>query len=99
MTGAPSDAPGAGGGDWATLLGLAPAGLRRSIEQKARTVRASKGRTVCGVNARATDVFFIMEGEVQVVLLSSEGKEVSINNLGAGHSFGQLAAIDGLPRS
>jgi CRP/FNR family cyclic AMP-dependent transcriptional regulator len=85
--------------DWATLLELAPVDLRRQIEQKARTVRAAKGRTLYGVSARATEVFFVLEGEVQVVLFSSSGRQVSINNLGVGSSFGQLAAIDGQSRS
>jgi len=85
--------------DWTILFELTPADLRREIEQKARTVRAAKGRTLYGVSANATDVFFVMEGEIQVVLFSSAGRQVSINNLGAGASFGQLAAIDGLPRS
>ena len=93
MTGAPADAR-ERAGHWATLLEFAPAALR-----KARTVRAAKGRTLYGVSARATDVFFIMEGEIQVVLFSSSGRQVSINNLGAGDSFGELAALDGLPRS
>ncbi|HZZ87481.1 MAG TPA: Crp/Fnr family transcriptional regulator [Caulobacteraceae bacterium] len=85
--------------DWATLLELAPSSMRRQIEQKARVVRAAKGRTLYGVSARAHDVFFVTEGEVQIVLFSSAGRQVSVNQLNAGASFGQIAALDGLPRS
>jgi CRP/FNR family cyclic AMP-dependent transcriptional regulator len=85
--------------DWLILLDLAPPDLRREIERKTRIVRAPKGRTIFGVNARATDVFFVMEGEVQLLLFSSGGKQISINSLAVGASFGQMAAIDGLPRS
>lgn len=85
--------------DWLSLLEMTPAHLRPDLERKVRTVRASKGRTIYSVRAQATDVFFVAEGEVQVLLYSVAGREVAINRLGPGGSFGQLAAIDGLPRS
>ena len=81
------------------FLDLAPPPLRRVIEARARTLRAMKGRTIVGVGARTTDVFLILEGEVQFLLYSSNGREVSIRTLGKGDSFGELAALDGLPRS
>jgi CRP/FNR family transcriptional regulator, cyclic AMP receptor protein len=78
---------------------MAPPALRREIERRSRIIRAAKGRTVFSVSALATNVLFVVEGQVQVLLYSSNGRQVSINNLGRGASFGQLAALDGLPRS
>jgi CRP-like cAMP-binding protein len=81
------------------VLALVPASLRRVIEPRLHVMRAAKGRTLVGIGARSTDVFFVIEGEAQVVLYSSNGREVSVRALGPGDVFGELAALDGEPRS
>ena len=45
------------------------------------------------------DVFFIVQGRVRITTYSTVGKEVSFREMGSGQIFGELAAIDGLPRS
>jgi CRP-like cAMP-binding protein len=45
------------------------------------------------------DVFFVVEGEVRVVVRSKLGQEVIFTDLGVGEFFGELAAIDHAPRS
>ena len=81
------------------FLALIPAAVRRVIDPRLRQVRAARGRTIIGAGSRSTDVFFILEGEVQVLLYSAQGREVSVRDLAAGDVFGELAAIDGAPRS
>jgi CRP-like cAMP-binding protein len=81
------------------LLTLAPPSLRRATESALRTIKASKGRTLVSVGARATDIFFVKQGEVRAVLYSSNGREVTMQKLVSGDSFGELSALDGLPRS
>lgn len=81
------------------LIDLAPPDLRRELRTRLATIRASRGQAVVGVAARSTDVFFVAEGEAQVLLYSAQGREVSVRQLGPGDSFGELAALDGLPRS
>lgn len=81
------------------VLTLVPASLRRVVEPRLRMVRAPKGRTVMGVGARSTEVFFVVEGEARVLLYSSDGREVSVRILGPGDLFGELAALDGGARS
>jgi len=48
---------------------------------------------------QTTDVFFIVEGRVRITNYSPDGREVSFRDMGTGEIFGELAAIDGLPRS
>ena len=48
---------------------------------------------------RDDDVYFIAAGRVRVTIFSAEGKEISYQELGAGDMFGELSAIDGLPRT
>ncbi len=46
-----------------------------------------------------TALYIIEEGEVKIVLGSPEGKEAVLGLLGRGDFFGELALLDGLPRS
>jgi cAMP-binding proteins - catabolite gene activator and regulatory subunit of cAMP-dependent protein kinases len=48
---------------------------------------------------RSTDVFFIVQGRVRITNYSPDRSEVSFRDMGVGEIFGELAAIDGLPRS
>ena len=81
------------------LLALAPEAVRRQLEPRLRPLRARKGQTVIGVGAYPDDVLFIVDGEAEVTLHAVSGREVSVRRLGPGDNFGDLAAVDGLPRS
>src|SRR5262245_37457141 len=50
-------------------------------------------------NDPSHDVFFIVQGAVRITSYSVMGKEVSFRDLRTGECFGDLAAVDGLPRS
>jgi CRP/FNR family cyclic AMP-dependent transcriptional regulator len=45
------------------------------------------------------DVFFVCSGRVRIVNYSLSGREVSLADIPAGGHFGELAALDGEPRS
>ena len=45
------------------------------------------------------DVFFLLEGRARVTLFSDSGKEIAYRDVGHGEIFGELAGIDGKPRS
>lgn len=47
----------------------------------------------------STDVFFVVRGHVRVVIMSVGGRTTAFRELGPGDMFGELAAIDGKPRS
>lgn len=81
------------------VLEPAPATLQREVARRIRTLRVLKGRTVVGVASTSTDVFHVAEGQLQVVLHSPLGREVSVRQLATGDIFGEMAALDGLPRS
>lgn len=81
------------------LLPLIAPALRRQMEARMRTIRALKGRTIFSAGAHATDVLLVVEGQVQVLLYSINGREVSVRDLGPGSILGELAALDGRPRS
>ncbi len=81
------------------ILKFAPDALRREITQRLRVIRAAKGRTLVEKGSRSTDVFFLLEGTAKVLRYSANGREVCVHNVGAGDMFGEIAVLDGEPRS
>src|SRR6476659_7702009 len=47
----------------------------------------------------STDVYFIVSGEVRILIRTQAGKEVILGEMRGGQFFGELAAIDGVARS
>ena len=54
---------------------------------------------ILGYQDDSREVFFVVRGQVRVTFFSECGREVSFRDLPAGEMFGELSAIDGLPRS
>lgn len=68
-------------------------------EQNCRWRRYGKGERIVERASDNRDVYFVVEGAVEVVNFSLSGRPVAYADLSAGHFFGELAAIDGEPRS
>lgn len=47
----------------------------------------------------SSDVYFLVSGDVRVLIRTRSGKEVILGELRAGALFGELAALDGIKRS
>ena len=67
----------------------------------ARTIVTARPRNtqILSVRDESNDVFFILEGRLQVKNYSENGREFIFSEIGAGQIFGEFSAIDGLPRS
>ena len=59
----------------------------------------SGGSEIFGQFEEDDGVYFILSGAVRITVFSAAGKEVTFRDLGPGEMFGELAAIDGQPRS
>ena len=80
------------------LRGLSPADLT-ALAQRCRWCRYHAKQEIFGYQDEARDVYFIADGIVRVTIYSFSGREVAFRDLAAGDSFGELAVIDGGPRS
>jgi CRP/FNR family cyclic AMP-dependent transcriptional regulator len=60
--------------------------------------RATSGQWLIDYQDASNDVFFVVSGSVRV-MIQSAGREVLLRQINAGEFFGELAAIDGQPRS
>ncbi|WP_198369840.1 Crp/Fnr family transcriptional regulator [Roseomonas rosulenta] len=78
------------GGDPVALAKLATAVRWRMVEP---------GQVVVDEDEPSTDIFFVASGAVRVQLRAASGREVLLNEFGAGEFFGELSAIDGAPRA
>lgn len=58
-----------------------------------------RGTEIIPYQGETSDVYFIATGQVRVTNFSFTGKEVSYQDLGPGEMFGELSAIDQLPRT
>lgn len=76
-----------------------PQGERERLAKRFNWKRYGLGEQIIGHLDRSTDVFLVIEGAVRVTIYSLAGREVTFRDIEAGQYFGELAAIDGLPRS
>jgi CRP-like cAMP-binding protein len=58
-----------------------------------------RGQQIVARASRDRHVYFIVTGKVRVCLYSAAGRGVAFRDVGAGKCFGEISAIDGLPRS
>jgi len=58
-----------------------------------------QGTEVISYKSESENVYFIASGSVRITIFSFYGKEISYQELGPGEMFGELSAIDHLPRT
>lgn len=80
------------------LKGL-PSDALRSIEDAVEWLEIAPGKPILDYRSDGHCVFFLLRGRASVLLFTSSGRIVELSTLTEGRMFGELAAIDGLPRS
>ncbi len=61
--------------------------------------RFAKGANVFSKGAPGTSMMAVLVGRIRIGNISPEGKEVTLNVIGPGEIFGEIALLDGKPRS
>lgn len=61
--------------------------------------RVRKDEVIVCQDEAGTELYIVLQGRVRVALLSAEGEEFILNELGAGDFFGEISLIDAEPRS
>lgn len=83
---------------FALLKSVGPA-LLRQTETRCSFQRYEANALVIDYDDPSSDVYFILSGAVRILYRAATGKEVILGEVGDGHYFGELAAIDAAPRS
>ena len=81
------------------LLKPLPAVELRQIETRCQWHDYLPDETIIERGQTNQDVYFLLAGRAHVLNFSSSGRAVAFASLGPGQYFGELAAIDGRPRS
>ncbi len=58
-----------------------------------------RGAIIVQQGDEGSSMMAVLRGRVRVSVVSSEGKEITLNMIGAGEVFGEIALLDGKPRS
>ncbi len=70
-----------------------------SLREAMKTVRLADGEILFH-RGEPGDAFYIIEsGQIRVFTLDESGRELTLNTLEAGEAFGEMALLDGRPRS
>ena len=85
-------------GNIGLLSGVTPERLAE-LERLARWRRYSPKELIFDLQSGGTEVYFIVEGTLQVVNYSPSGREIAFAQVPAGGYIGEMSAIDGRPRS
>ncbi len=72
---------------------------RRNVEKSCSWKHYRSQEQIIDRHSESSDVFFMVTGKVRVVNYSLSGREITFDDVGDGRYFGELAAIDGEPRS
>ncbi|WP_372623558.1 Crp/Fnr family transcriptional regulator [Falsiroseomonas sp.] len=76
-----------------------PAETLRPHGDRALWLVAAPGRLILDFDDPSDDVFFVLSGGVRVTVRTPGGRELILDDVPAGGFFGDMAAIDGAPRS
>lgn len=75
------------------------ASVRQNILAGTKGLKVQANQEILAYQEQGDDVYFILEGQVRVNMISASGRQITYQLLETGDMFGELAAIDGLPRS
>jgi len=82
-----------------TLLDALPESLRQTLRAEAYCVKYPAKAHILDQEDRSGDVFYIHYGSVRVTLYTEHGQKLSFTDITAGQSFGEISAVDSMPRS
>lgn len=77
---------------------LAPA-QREVLAQEMRDVTLFPGEMLFARGDPGNEIYLVVEGRIRLSVLSPDGRELSFDHAVPGDIFGEIAALDGAPRS
>lgn len=81
------------------LLATLPDEELLALSRQMRVRRFARHEQVVNKGSSGDDLMFLQVGHLQVVDYTEDGREIGLNLIGQGAFFGELALVDGLPRS
>lgn len=82
-----------------SVLAALPDAVLDDLVRRARQVRFAKGAAIYQRGDEGDSLMVIVSGRVKIANVSADAREVVLNFLGPGDLAGELAVLDGKPRS
>jgi CRP-like cAMP-binding protein len=82
-----------------SLLGQLPVDVLDRLAQLTRVVRIPARQTVFLKGEETTGMMIVLRGRVRISATSAEGKEIVLNIIDPDEVFGEIALLDGKPRT
>jgi len=82
-----------------TLFGALDAMARRELAEHAHPRHFAAGDAICRIDEHGDSMMAVVLGVVRISLPAARGKEIILADLRAGEVFGEIALLDGKPRS
>lgn len=70
-----------------------------AVAARLRPVRFSAGQSIFARGDPGQDLYLVLSGRVRLSVLTPEGRELALTHAAPGQLFGEMAVIDGGPRS
>ena len=80
------------------LQGLTEEALER-VSRVCAWRRYEVGKALVARSSPSRDLFLVVSGRVRVTVYTASGRQVTFRDLAEGETFGEIAAVDGGPRS
>jgi CRP-like cAMP-binding protein len=61
--------------------------------------RVRRGQTIFQKGDEGTSMMAVLRGRIRIGVVSTDGKEITLNTINPGEVFGEIALLDGKPRS
>lgn len=71
----------------------------KNFDRRCTWRKLEEEQVVVDFEDKSSDVYFLVTGDVRILVRTLGGKEVILSDMHAGNYFGELSAIDGTPRS
>ena len=76
-----------------------PSDALLALARRCTEIKLDSGQIVLHHYEESSQLFFVLEGRLRVIVYSAAGREVVFRDLSSGDVFGELSAIDDSPRS
>ena len=81
------------------LFDRLPAEALKDCVRAFREVRFARGQILFSRGSEGSSLYLVSEGRVRLAVTTSEGRELSVRHAAAGDLLGEIAMLDGRPRS
>ncbi len=83
----------------ARLFKDVPGEIQKALLTSAIVLPLEKGQRLFEHGDQGGTMYLVQKGRIEISLITDEGKKIVLNQIGTGHSFGEIAMVDKSPRT